>query len=747
MARNRRRLQGAKEASVSVMEGIASSPGIRGFVELYGYDTLAAGWFFSGWTNQFASLHDQLAGVAALFGDERIEDHAATLLFEREDVSEGLGFIVFLRAASPSRLNFSSLTLDLGGSEQIIPPTANAAHVPQSKLIAQLGYIMSLAADSEARRAMELLLNGAPDRSGQGYFEYYGHNGSAAGWIVSGWMSRPWLYGQRPEKLVLCFEEGDVYGESVETLFSRVELADGAEGVVLFLAAPSAALGPLRAVRLSVCGVRTTLIPTHAAPQLRANELIGRVRANLAQAEPSLARDRLLNLIARKPYCGEDTLDALSPAIFLYVDEAVQCGLDSLVISGWTLAKPGGVKAIRLRSGGRTTLLNLDDCVRIERHDVLADFAKFGFEDAACGFMVFVPNALTAGSPLYVEVETDAYQTAFRNIPNTVRGGITAMKRLLGAVDLKFDQMRHAFDNVLGPAVEALNEIRLAAPVTSRVIDYGELPAAPRFSVIVPLYGRLDYVEYQMAMFSAWPGSSGIEFIYVLDDPPLRREAQALFSSIHQRFLIPFRAVLLERNVGFAPANNAGLAHARGEYVAYVNSDVFPGTSDWLERLAARLAADPALGVIGPLLLFEDGSVQHRGMFFERLPEYGDWFFCQHYDKGHRYTSGGDVQKFISITGACMVLRRDLAVRLGGFDEIYAIGDFEDSDLCLKVQALGLACAVDPSVHLYHLERKSQSSGALTWRTNLTAYNAWQHERRWADTISERQDAWQGGQQ
>jgi GT2 family glycosyltransferase len=248
-----------------------------------------------------------------------------------------------------------------------------------------------------------------------------------------------------------------------------------------------------------------------------------------------------------------------------------------------------------------------------------------------------------------------------------------------------------------------------------------------------------------MALFSARPEYAEVEFIYVLDDPPKRREAQNLFTSIHERFLIPFRAILLDRNVGFAPANNVGLRQARGEYVAYLNSDVFPGTQDWLEQLAARLEADPGLGVVGPLLLFEDGSVQHRGMFFERLAEFGNWYFCQHLDKGLRYTGGNELQRFVSITGACMLLRRELAVQVGGFDEIFAIGDFEDSDLCLKLQALGHACAVDPDVRLYHLERKSQISAAMNWRMNLTAYNAWQHERRWSETITRQQEIAVGG--
>ena len=90
---------------------------------------------------------------------------------------------------------------------------------------------------------------------------------------------------------------------------------------------------------------------------------------------------------------------------------------------------------------------------------------------------------------------------------------------------------------------------------------------------------------------------------------------------------MPFKAVLLDPNVGFAPASNIGLAEARGRFIAFMNSDVFPGTLDWLERLSSHLAADPSIGVIGPVLLFEDGSVQHRGMFFSRLAEFGNWFF------------------------------------------------------------------------------------------------------------------------
>jgi GT2 family glycosyltransferase len=74
-------------------------------------------------------------------------------------------------------------------------------------------------------------------------------------------------------------------------------------------------------------------------------------------------------------------------------------------------------------------------------------------------------------------------------------------------------------------------------------------------------------------------------------------------------------------------------------------------------------------------------------------------------------------------------------MQLKGFDESYVVGDFEDSDLCLRVKREGKLCAVDHDVHLYHLERKSQENASESWRRNLTLYNAWVHQRRWFDAV------------
>jgi GT2 family glycosyltransferase len=167
-----------------------------------------------------------------------------------------------------------------------------------------------------------------------------------------------------------------------------------------------------------------------------------------------------------------------------------------------------------------------------------------------------------------------------------------------------------------------------------------------------------------------------------------------------------------------------------------LNSDVFPNAPGDFDDLAARLEADPGLGAVGPLLLFEDGAIQHQGMEFERLAAFCDMHFPFHPGKGLLPTADTGLRVAPAITGACMILRRAELETLGGLDPAFLVGDFEDSDLCLRLAASGKRVAVDHGVRMHHLERQSQAGSEQRWRMNLTLYNAWTHEQRWGTTLS-----------
>jgi GT2 family glycosyltransferase len=75
---------------------------------------------------------------------------------------------------------------------------------------------------------------------------------------------------------------------------------------------------------------------------------------------------------------------------------------------------------------------------------------------------------------------------------------------------------------------------------------------------------------------------------------------------------------------------------------------------------------------------------------------------------------------------------------LGGLDESYILGDFEDSDLCMKARAEGMNIVLAEDVSLYHLERQSQSLvSARRWKSELTYYNCWYHTDKWHEHITQ----------
>jgi len=429
--------------------------------------------------------------------------------------------------------------------------------------------------------------------------------------------------------------------------------------------------------------------------------------------------------------------DVFGSHYFIGVDDAILCPPDGIVLIGWMLAPAGSFTEFTVVCGGRRVRLDPAGFVPTMRTDVIKEVGgAHGYHDPMCGFMAYAAGALEPGEVPVLEIRRPNGEIVIRNIATPKLQGLAAIRALLDRFELRNAPMGRAFDAVIGPAMTALGRTHLAEPTTWEIQDFGAVEAAPEVSVIVPLYGRIGLMEYQLALISAEGPGIAHELIYVLDDPAQRRAAEEMALSLFARFAVPFRLVMLSRNTGYAPANNIGLSVARGRQICLMNSDVFPRDAGWLARLSARLDGAPELGAVGPLLLFEDGSVQHQGMSFAALPEFAGWWFPLHDRKGRRPLVDGGARTATAITGACMLIGRETLSDLGGLDPRYLIGDFEDSDLCLKLAAKGLKVAVDHDVAMYHLERQSQASAAQRWRMNLTLYNAWQHQRRWGGTIS-----------
>jgi len=167
----------------------------------------------------------------------------------------------------------------------------------------------------------------------------------------------------------------------------------------------------------------------------------------------------------------------------------------------------------------------------------------------------------------------------------------------------------------------------------------------------------------------------------------------------------------------FAAKCNLGAVKASGEILIFLNDDIEPVSGDWIQTLVAHLEPEDT-GIVGPMLIYDNGLVQSAGhinpgpVIFGRgespLSKHGYgmplWI--------NRETSG--------LTGACVAMRRTTFYEVGGFSELFP-NNYNDVDLCYKLQLAGYRCLWTPDATLYHFESKSRETPIEDWERDLAS--------------------------
>jgi GT2 family glycosyltransferase len=416
------------------------------------------------------------------------------------------------------------------------------------------------------------------------------------------------------------------------------------------------------------------------------------------------------------------------------IDLAV-CNQAGLLLGGWYRDPDGLVEQVLLHRGDGEPMPILD---RLDRFPAMLAFGTEGERRTATGFAGFIPG-FAAGAPVLqprCELRLSSGTSLF--LRPAVQPADMAMirARTLAAVP-----PQHVTGEIiarsLAPMLAACQaQLRDTLPAP-RLKIFGVPPARPAASVVIPLYRVYEFLRVQIAAFAGDPSfTERAELIYVLDSPEHEAEVAHLLGGLHLAYGLPMQLVVMGRNGGFSAACNAGAAAAKGDVLALVNSDVIPSANGWLPALSRKLDRRGGIGAVGPKLIYDDGSLQHAGLFFKR-DRHGYWL-NHHYFKGMpgNYAPANVERQVPGVTGACMVMPRALFAEVGGFDESYVIGDYEDSDLCLKIRRAGHSIGYVPGVALYHLERQSISKSVDYTRGVASQHNAWLQTARWDHEIT-----------
>ncbi|PWC77518.1 glycosyltransferase [Azospirillum sp. TSH64] len=446
------------------------------------------------------------------------------------------------------------------------------------------------------------------------------------------------------------------------------------------------------------------------------------------------AASAVSELQALAPLPRRQAADAKRP-IGASLDLAVPTADGGLFLAGW-LHDPHGLAAelvVRTPFGGERRVERFAH--RFPREDVAKLYGTGGIDRS--GFVLHLPGNPEPAEALQVTAELRlASGGALRLVPPPrPRAHADARAAVLGSLPPRF-ATPELLETVIGPAVAPLHAAHLATRGEPELVVYGERKAKPAVSVIIPLYRTLEFLRFQIACFATDPAMADAELVFVLDSPEQRDEVVHLLRGFHGLYGLPMLLLVQSANYGYSAANNAGVAVARANRLLLLNSDVVPDRAGWLPQLVAALEERPGIGVVGPKLLFDDDSLQHAGLYFDRDLQ-GAWY-NHHYFKGlpRDFAAACRPRSVPGVTGACLLTTRAAYSAAGGFCEDYIIGDFEDSDLCLRIRDQGLDIRYAPSVELYHLERRSIGRHQGYTRGVASEYNRWLHGRRWADRMA-----------
>ena len=227
---------------------------------------------------------------------------------------------------------------------------------------------------------------------------------------------------------------------------------------------------------------------------------------------------------------------------------------------------------------------------------------------------------------------------------------------------------------------------------------------APRLSVVVVAYGKREVTQRCLETLDAAFGPRlGRDVELVLVDNASPDDTRELLAAYSDRA----RVVLLDENRNYAGGNNEGARVARGEMLVLLNNDteVGPGA---LEALADQ-ALEPGVGIVGARLLYPDGTIQHGGCAWWRAPDRMVRPFHLFRHEAGDLPAAGAIFDCDFVTAACIAIRRELFLELGGFDEQFVNG-WEDVDLCVRARLSGQRVVYRGDVSLTHAEAATRTS-------------------------------------
>lgn len=165
-------------------------------------------------------------------------------------------------------------------------------------------------------------------------------------------------------------------------------------------------------------------------------------------------------------------------------------------------------------------------------------------------------------------------------------------------------------------------------------------------------------------------------------------------------------------NRGFAAGNNQGVAAARGDYVLLLNNDTVV-TEGWLARMLEVFERYPDIGIVGPVSNYVSGLQLVPQAAYQSLEEMHQ--FATNWAIEHT----GQTMEIYRVVGFCLLARREVIDRIGGLDEQFGSGNFEDDDFCIRAALVGFKACIAQDVFIHHTGNQTFKGAGIDYHQSM----------------------------
>jgi GT2 family glycosyltransferase len=245
-------------------------------------------------------------------------------------------------------------------------------------------------------------------------------------------------------------------------------------------------------------------------------------------------------------------------------------------------------------------------------------------------------------------------------------------------------------------------------------------------SIVILTLNQLDYTRKCLDSLFAY---TDVPFELIVVDNGSKDGTWAYLESVRKKRK-NVRLIRNPENMGFAFGCNQGIIISEGEYMVLLNNDTVV-TRNWLKRLKQTLNAVTGAGLIGPVSNYVSGAQRVEAGDLKTLDQ------IQGFAGSLLIQRAGQVSEVNRLVGFCLMVKREVFDRVGLLDSGFAVGNFEDDDLCVRARLAGFRCVIAHDVFVYHFGGRTFAGNHIDYRRQME-HNQQRFATKWAALVQDR---------